>query len=85
MRIISGNFKGKKISLPDDKHTRPLRDMVKESIFNLIEHSNKINSKINDSIILDLFSGSGSFGLECISRGAKKVIFIENYFETLKF
>ena len=84
MRIISGNFKGKKISLPDDKHTRPLRDMVKESIFNLIEHSNKINSKINDSIILDLFSGSGSFGLECISRGAKKVIFIENYFEALK-
>ena len=79
MRIISGNFKGKKISLPDDKHTRPLRDMVKESIFNLIEHSNKVNSKINDSIILDLFSGSGSFGLECISRGAKKVIFIENY------
>ena len=84
MRIISGYFKGKKISLPDDKHTRPLRDMVKESIFNLIEHSNKINLKIKDAFILDLFSGSGSFGLECISRGAKKVIFIENYFRAFK-
>ena len=79
MRIISGNFKGKKISLPDDKHTRPLRDMVKESIFNIIEHSNDISSKLKEAVVLDLFSGTGSFGLECISRGAKKVIFNESY------
>ena len=79
MRIISGNLKGKKIELPRDKSTRPLRDLVKESIFNVLEHSNKIQTKIKDSIILDLFSGSGSFGLEIISRGAKKVIFVENY------
>lgn len=84
MRIISGNLKGKKISQPIDKSTRPLRDLVKESIFNLLEHSNKINIKIKDSNILDLFSGSGSFGLECISRGAKKVKFIENYHNALK-
>ena len=43
MRIISGNFKGKKIFLPKDKNTRPLKDLVKESIFNLIIHSNKFN------------------------------------------
>ncbi len=79
MRIISGNYRGKKIFIPKDKNTRPLRDMVKESIFNLIEHSKKININIEDSNILDLFSGSGSFGLECISRGANKVTFIENY------
>ena len=84
MRIISGNLKGKKISQPIDKSTRPLRDLVKESIFNLLEHSNKLNIKIKDSNILDLFSGSGSFGLECISRGAKKVKFIENYHNALK-
>ena len=84
MRIISGNFKGKKIFFPSSIKTRPLKDMVKESIFNLILHSKKINLKITNSNILDLFSGSGSFGLECISRGAKKVIFVENYFETLK-
>ena len=79
MRIIGGNFKGKKIFLPKDKNTRPLRDLVKESIFNLIEHSNKLNLKIAGSYVLDLFSGSGSFGLECISRGSLNVIFIENY------
>ena len=79
MRIISGNFKGKKIFLPPDKKTRPLRDLVKESVFNLIEHSNKLDFKISGSNVMDLFSGSGSFGLECISRGASNVIFIENY------
>ena len=75
MRIISGKFKGKRISLPRDKSTRPLRDLVKESIFNVIKHSNKILIGIEKSNILDLFSGSGSFGLEAISRGAKKCLF----------
>ena len=79
MRIISGNLKGKKISIPKDDKTRPLKDMVKESIFNILQHSNEINFKIENSIVLDLFSGSGSFGLECISRGAKYVVFNENY------
>lgn len=79
MRIISGFHKGKKLLQPLDKATRPLRDLVKESIFNLVQHSNYIFKKIENSEILDLFSGSGSFGLECISRGAKNVTFIENY------
>jgi len=84
MRIISGKFRGKKITLPKDKKTRPLRDLVKESIFNLIQHSNKFDCVIDNSNILDLFSGSGSFGIECISRNAKKVVFIENYKEAIK-
>ena len=84
MRIIAGNFKGKKIFFPENEKTRPLRDMVKESIFNLIENSNKYDLQIEKSNILDLFSGSGSFGLECMSRGAKKVFFFENYAQTLK-
>ena len=79
MRIISGYLKGKKIDLPKDDLTRPLKDMVKESIFNIIEHSNDISSKLEEAVVLDLFSGTGSFGLECVSRGAKKVIFNENY------
>ncbi len=83
MRIISGNFKGKKLFLPNNKFTRPLKDMVKESIFNLLIHSKKISFKIEGSKILDLFSGSGSFGIECISRKAKKVIFLEKNSETL--
>ena len=79
MRIISGIFKGKKILEPRDIKTRPLKDMVKESIFNIINHSNKFNIELNDAKILDLFSGVGSFGLECLSRGVKEVIFVENY------
>lgn len=83
MRIISGSFRGKKILQPLDNFTRPLKDLTKESIFNVIKHSNKFNIDLEKSYILDLFSGVGSFGLECISRGAKFVTFIENYKEVL--
>ena len=77
MRIISGNFKGKKILEPKDKLTRPLKDLTKESIFNVIKHSNKFNINMEKSNVLDLFSGIGSFGLECLSRGASTVTFFE--------
>ena len=83
MRIISGDLKGKKISLPDDKKTRPLRDLVKESIFNLIEHSNKFSLKLDNANILDLFSGTGSFELN-VFRNAQKATFVENYDLALK-
>ena len=83
MRVISGDLKGKKILPPINNNTRPLRDLVKESIFNLIEHSNKFDCFIKDSNILDLFSGTGSFGIECISRKAKKVTFVENHKDAL--
>jgi len=79
MRIISGNFKGKKILEPKDKATRPLKDLTKESIFNIILHSNKFDIKVQNSNVLDLFSGIGSFGLECLSRGASSLTFVENY------
>ena len=83
MRIISGNCKGKKILEPNDISTRPLKDMTKESIFNIILHSNKFNIDIKNSNVLDLFSGVGSFGLECLSRGSSFLTFIENYKEVL--
>ena len=79
MRIISGTNKGKKLIMPNDKITRPLKDMAKESIFNILTHAKNINFHLKDSKILDLFSGIGSFGLECISRGSKFVFFLENY------
>tara|TARA_B100000780_G_scaffold275949_1_gene243603 strand:+ start:4163 stop:4726 length:564 start_codon:yes stop_codon:yes gene_type:complete len=79
MRIISGISKGKKILEPKDINTRPLKDLTKESIFNIIRHSNKFNLRLEDSSVLDLFSGVGSFGLECLSRGASNVTFVENY------
>mgnify|MGYP001257198741 CR=1 FL=1 len=68
-----------KILEPKDTITRPLKDLTKESLFNIIDHSNKFQVNIYNSYILDLFSGVGSFGLECLSRGAKNVTFIENY------
>ena len=84
MRIIGGKFKGKKILQPKDKETRPLKDLPKESIFNIINHSNKFKINIENSIVLDLFAGVGSFGLECISRGANSVTFFENYDKAIK-
>ena len=84
MRIISGRFKGRKIAEPKSRYTRPLKDLTKESIFNILQHSNLIDFSFEKSDILDLFSGVGSFGLECISRGARNVVFCENYPETLK-
>jgi 16S rRNA (guanine966-N2)-methyltransferase len=79
MRIISGTFRGKKILEPKDIKTRPLKDLTKESIFNILNHSNKFKINLENSDILDLFSGVGSFGIECLSRGVKSVIFVENY------
>ena len=83
MRIISGHYKGKKILLPKDKLTRPLKDLTKESIFNIIKHSKLLDINLENSNILDLFSGVGSFGLECLSRGAAGVTFLESYKEVL--
>ena len=84
MRVIAGKYRGKKLIFPKDKNTRPLKDMVKESIFNLLDHSNKFNIDLKNSTVLDLFAGSGSFGLECISRGSKNVYFFENYTEAIE-
>tara|TARA_B100000700_G_C14949568_1_gene810977 strand:- start:77 stop:685 length:609 start_codon:yes stop_codon:yes gene_type:complete len=84
MRIISGKFKGITLYGPEDKKIRPLKDMVRESIFNFLIHSNKISFQLQHANILDLFSGTGSFGLECISRQAAKVFFVENKENAIK-
>ncbi|MDC1092913.1 16S rRNA (guanine(966)-N(2))-methyltransferase RsmD [Pelagibacteraceae bacterium] len=77
MRIISGILKGKTINFLSNLETRPLKDSVRENIFNILKHSNLINVSVDNANILDLYSGIGSFGLEGISRGAKKVTFVE--------
>ena len=73
MRVISGTARGTKLNSIDSPNTRPTLDRVKESLFNIIQN------KIEDSIILDLFAGSGAIGIEFISRGAKKAFFCEKY------
>ena len=77
MRVISGSLKGKSLNFTRSKITRPLKDSVKENIFNIINHSNLLKIKLDDANILDLYSGTGSFGIECISRGARGVTFVE--------
>ena len=71
MRIISGKSKGTKLYTLEGNETRPTLDRVKESVFNIIQN------EIPESIFLDLFSGSGSIGLEAASRGARKTIMCE--------
>jgi len=77
MRIIAGKHKGSSLHFPKNKITRPLKDRARESIFNLLAHSNKMSFQFEKSNILDLYAGSGSFGLECLSRQAKSVCFVE--------
>jgi 16S rRNA (guanine966-N2)-methyltransferase len=87
MRIISGALKGKPILFLKSSITRPLKDSVKENIFNILIHSSLLNITVKKSNILDLYSGIGSFGLECISRGASRITFVEkneNIVEILK-
>ena len=73
MRIIGGSLKGRSIDFLKNSNTRPLKDSVKESIFNVLIHSNLIQTKIEKSKVLDLYSGIGSFGIEAISRGAERI------------
>ena len=84
MRIISGKYKGKSINFIKNTTTRPLKDSVKENIFNILAHSPEVKIKVENSNVLDLYSGVGSFGLECISRGAKKITFVEKNKDALK-
>lgn len=71
IRIISGIYKGRFITAPRSLKTRPTSSKVRESFFNIIQNA------ISDSTFLDLFAGSGAMGLEALSRGAKRVSFVE--------
>jgi 16S rRNA (guanine966-N2)-methyltransferase len=73
MRIISGEFKGRLIQVPQSKEIRPTTDRVRETLFNLLH--NKLD--LSGIKVLDLYSGSGSLGLECLSRGAGEIHFVE--------
>tara|TARA_B100001121_G_C18696071_1_gene625062 strand:- start:4525 stop:5079 length:555 start_codon:yes stop_codon:yes gene_type:complete len=84
MRIIGGSLKGRIIKFFKTKKTRPLKDSVKENIFNILTHSDEIKVDLKNAIVLDLYSGIGSFGLECFSRGAQKVSFVEIDLEAIK-
>lgn len=78
MRVITGRARGTKLIGPKGLETRPTTDRIKESLFNMI------NQDLYDISFLDIFSGSGSIGIEALSRGAKDATFIENSKVTYK-
>ena len=80
IRIISGEFKGRFINVPKSNLIRPTTDRVRETLFNLL--NNMID--FNGIKVLDFYAGSGSLGLECLSRGANEVHFVEKNFVIYK-
>jgi len=72
MRIIAGSAGGRKLKAPDTRGTRPVTDRVREAVFSSIGHW------VEGASVVDLYAGSGSFGLEALSRGAADAIFVEN-------
>jgi 16S rRNA (guanine966-N2)-methyltransferase len=78
MRIITGTLKGRRLVTPKGMSLRPTSDRVKESMFNIL------GVEIKDKTILDLFSGTGNLGIEALSRGAKRVIFVEKNREAIR-
>lgn len=72
MRVIAGEAGGRRLQAPDGKGTRPVTDRVKEAVFS------SIGNWVVDSVVADLYAGSGSFGLEALSRGAVSAVFVEN-------
>ncbi len=78
MRIISGEAKGVRLSALSSKKTRPILDRAKESMFSIL------GASILDCVVLDLFAGTGSLGIEALSRGAKRCLFVENSTKAIK-
>lgn len=71
MRIIAGQARGRRLKSPDAKGTRPVTDRVREAVFS------SIGDWVVDSVVADLYAGSGAFGLEALSRGASSAVFVE--------
>jgi len=84
MRIISGKFRGQKLYAPLDNKIRPTSDRAKEMIFNTLNSILQKKKLTYDNLsVLDCFCGSGSLGIECISRGTKNVFFVDKSLQSL--
>ncbi|MDI6604667.1 MAG: 16S rRNA (guanine(966)-N(2))-methyltransferase RsmD [Thermoanaerobacteraceae bacterium] len=79
MRIVSGIARGRKLKCPPGREVRPTADMVKEALFNII------GQDVIDCIFLDLFAGTGSVGIEALSRGASFCYFVEKVYNNIKY
>ena len=84
MRVIAGKFRGSVIEAPPGWQTRPITDRVKEALFNIVGHRLGVPGMLPELAVLDLFAGAGSFGIECLSRGARTCLFVERDRKTLR-
>jgi 16S rRNA (guanine966-N2)-methyltransferase len=84
MRVIAGRLRGSVLEAPPGRHTRPITDRVKEALFNMLGHRLGTPGLLPDIAVLDLFAGSGSLGIECLSRGARACVFVERDPRTLR-
>jgi 16S rRNA (guanine966-N2)-methyltransferase len=75
LKILGGEFGGRLIKAPKGTQTRPTTSMIRKAVFDILQ------PKIQDAVFLDLFSGSGAMGIEAISRGASKVVFVDSHRE----
>jgi 16S rRNA (guanine(966)-N(2))-methyltransferase RsmD len=78
MRVITGSARGRRLKTPENEAIRPTTDNVKESVFNIIQFD------IEGRRVLDLFAGTGQLGIECLSRGAREVVFVDQSREAVK-
>lgn len=83
MRIIGGKFRGKTLQAPKGRDTRPTADRTREALFNILAHG-KAAVDLNGLAVLDLYCGTGALGLEAMSRGAARGVFIDRDPEALK-
>ncbi len=73
VRIIGGKFRGRKLEYSGDLRTRPMKDRVREALFNLLGHA------VEGKVAIDLFAGTGALALEALSRGASRAVLVEQH------
>jgi 16S rRNA (guanine966-N2)-methyltransferase len=78
IRVIGGEYKGKRLKRVPDLNVRPMPDKLKEALFSVIQ------TRIKDSVVLDGFAGTGSVGIEALSRGAQVVVFVDEFYPAVK-
>ncbi|HYG89408.1 MAG TPA: 16S rRNA (guanine(966)-N(2))-methyltransferase RsmD [Azospirillum sp.] len=80
MRIVAGRHRGRRLQAPAGRGTRPTADRTREAIFNILTHSGwgpDGGSPVDDAVVLDVFCGTGALGLEALSRGARRALFLD--------
>lgn len=78
LRIVGGEFRGRRLEYSGDPRTRPMKDRVREAVFNLL------GPGVRGAVAIDLFAGTGALGLEALSRGAARAVFVERHLPTLQ-